>query len=399
MSADILPMLRGLCSDIQLYFDRALLFSLLWLMFYFLDEIFSRLLFRGARHRAMTWRFALILSACIAGFHAAPAIWYKNLFGAVFLASQPSELEWSTYLICIVNMVAVLWVGYAVFGLIQYIFRRCKTANCLRFLPDSPSDDALIKASLEMGISPMCKVWNNVESIAVFGIFSPTMIVPTDFSERYTEHERYYLYLHELAHIRRHDTFFNFCADIWDIVFWIFPPLRWEMRRQREYKELCCDKEVLKQTAVESIRYGELLLREIKAKNNGLLVGFSSQRYIQAKIRLNAAVGNIKGLSHRRISLYLLIGVLLAIQLYTPAPDLIQEKVVVVMSDGSTEVLDWENSEGEAYYQNQEELITSVYTDYGKQNVNQIGLVHPQFIWQGLFGCYMRADCENLLTM
>lgn len=396
MSANILPILRGLYSDVQLWFDRAFLFSLLWLMFYLLDEAVSRLLFRSSRHRAAIWRFALILFACALGFHSAPAVWYKDVFGTVFLSSRSPALTWPTYFIYAIHIITVLWFGHTVFHLLRYIFRRYRTANFLRQLSTSPQDDILIKASQEMEISPICRLWDGAESIAVFGIFKPVMIVPSDFQEHYTNDERYYLYLHELAHIRKYDTIFNFFADIWDIIFWIFPPLRWEMRRQREYRELCCDAEVLKRTAVEPIRYGELLLREIKAGNNSLLVGFSSSRYAQAKMRLNAAVGNIKGLSRKRLLLYLFIGVVLAVQLYTPAPDLREDKIVVVMMDESTEVLDWKNS-GEELYQNKEELIASVYTDYGEQNVKQIGLVRPEFVWQGLFGTYMRSDCEPLL--
>jgi len=80
---------------------------------------------------------------------------------------------------------------------------------------------------------------------AVWGFFRPSILIPSKLKSC-SEERRLVILLHELAHIRRRDTFVQTLAEISRTFYW-FHPLVWLARRAlRREAETACDDEVIR---------------------------------------------------------------------------------------------------------------------------------------------------------
>lgn len=79
----------------------------------------------------------------------------------------------------------------------------------------------------------------------VVGAWSPRIIVPIDFEQRYSESGRQLMMAHEVAHIARWDTRVAALAAGWACIFWFNPLVYWAISRLRFDQELACDAEIL----------------------------------------------------------------------------------------------------------------------------------------------------------
>jgi len=84
-----------------------------------------------------------------------------------------------------------------------------------------------------------------VSGPALFGIFSPVVLIPRDLAGRLAEAEWECIFRHELAHYRRKDIWVNLLAYSLVSAHW-FNPLAWYgLRRMRIDQESACDANVL----------------------------------------------------------------------------------------------------------------------------------------------------------
>lgn len=132
----------------------------------------------------------------------------------------------------------------------------------------------------------------SVASPALHGFIRPRILLPAGLLESFDSDELEYIFLHELAHLRRHDVLLNLLTSIVQAVHW-FNPLVWlSFSRMREERELACDElalAVLRQD--ERPRYGRTILK--------LLESFHSPRAIPALV----GITNHKEQMRRRITM------------------------------------------------------------------------------------------------
>ena len=104
---------------------------------------------------------------------------------------------------------------------------------------------------------------DRVSSPAVYGIFRPKIVLPTDTPE--TDYPM--ILSHERAHIRRGDNLFRLVAFLAVALHW-FNPLAWVfLRLYLSDAEQACDERVLKTLDEEGRRdYARLLLRQAEKK-------------------------------------------------------------------------------------------------------------------------------------
>ena len=97
---------------------------------------------------------------------------------------------------------------------------------------------------------------------AVFGIWNPCLLLPRNILGRLTDDELRFVFLHEMAHVRRQDALLNALFMMTQFLHW-FNPLVWlALHRLRANRELVCDAMVLRITRPEErARYGHLLLK------------------------------------------------------------------------------------------------------------------------------------------
>jgi len=101
-----------------------------------------------------------------------------------------------------------------------------------------------------------------VDSPAVYGLFQKHLLLPLDISKRFLPRELHYIFLHELAHIKRRDLEINWLAAILQVIHWFNPVLWFAFARMRADRELATDALALSRASrTESTPYGETIIK------------------------------------------------------------------------------------------------------------------------------------------
>ncbi len=108
-------------------------------------------------------------------------------------------------------------------------------------------------------------VTDKVASPALFGVVRPRLLMPAGMLETLTTHQLRYVFLHELAHLKRRDIYLGYLMVILQLLHW-FNPLVWlAFARMRAERELACDALVLSTVAPhEAQPYGQTLVDVFK---------------------------------------------------------------------------------------------------------------------------------------
>ncbi|WP_404308654.1 M56 family metallopeptidase [Neorhodopirellula lusitana] len=80
-----------------------------------------------------------------------------------------------------------------------------------------------------------------VEVPAVIGYLRPLVLLPASTVTGLTTAELELILAHELAHVRRHDYFFNLCQTMIEALFFYHPGMWWVSSQIRQERENCCD--------------------------------------------------------------------------------------------------------------------------------------------------------------
>lgn len=123
-----------------------------------------------------------------------------------------------------------------------------------------------------------------IRSAASYGVFKKTILLPADYSSRYSEAELYLLILHEMVHLKNWDTIKLYVLSFAKCWLWILPLFRSQFLQDTE---ILCDNRVMGLKASERDTYGELLVRECSVKNKMHSVAFSNS-YHTIRNRLEA---------------------------------------------------------------------------------------------------------------
>ncbi len=119
--------------------------------------------------------------------------------------------------------------------------------NRERPLTDQKILDLLEDCKSEMGIRTILGIvtTDKVKSPALFGFVRPRLLLPVGMPETLSREELRYVFLHELAHLKRHDIYLGYLSSILQVLHW-FNPLIWlAFYRIRNDRELACDYLVL----------------------------------------------------------------------------------------------------------------------------------------------------------
>ncbi|NQT01579.1 MAG: PD40 domain-containing protein, partial [Planctomycetes bacterium] len=132
-----------------------------------------------------------------------------------------------------------------------------------RPLTDQKILELLEDCKSEMSIRTILGVviTDKVKSPALFGFVRPRLLLPKGMLETLSREELRYVFLHELAHLKRHDIYIGYLASLLQVLHW-FNPLIWlAFYRIRTDRELACDALVLAQThSRESKDYGRTIV-------------------------------------------------------------------------------------------------------------------------------------------
>ncbi len=106
------------------------------------------------------------------------------------------------------------------------------------------------------------KVNQPLTSPMIFGIIRPTLVLPEDFTTRFTKQQQAMMLEHEKVHFLRADNLANVMALVWLALCW-FNPLAWlAYRAFRRSQESACDAKVLQgKTKQDQVAYCQAMLQ------------------------------------------------------------------------------------------------------------------------------------------
>ncbi|HEX8038879.1 MAG TPA: M56 family metallopeptidase [Chryseosolibacter sp.] len=166
--------------------------------------------------------------------HGAGAFAIERLFSLlVQLIQQNMPLIVTAWIAGLILFVARLLSG------VFYTYRLTSSAEPLQ----NEWRDYITTISARLGIRKLITLAQSraITSPIVIGYFKPVILIPVGMLSGLTTEQLETIFLHELAHIKRHDYLVNFIQSVVETVFF-FNPVVWTLseliRREREF---CCD--------------------------------------------------------------------------------------------------------------------------------------------------------------
>lgn len=147
------------------------------------------------------------------------------------------------------HVLVLIWVVSVVVGTLRTAIsfgrvRRMKSRSVP--LASTPGLDVINQLVQRIGYTGKFSV--RVAAVAaplLVGFFRPVLLLPVALANQLTTEEAESVLLHELAHLRRYDHWWNLLQCLIEILFYYHPAVHWIGARIREEREYCCDDWVL----------------------------------------------------------------------------------------------------------------------------------------------------------
>ncbi|HYI08753.1 MAG TPA: M56 family metallopeptidase [Thermoanaerobaculia bacterium] len=134
----------------------------------------------------------------------------------------------------------------------------------------------------------------SIPAPALYGVLRPTLLLPEGFSQTFSVEQLRFVFLHELAHLRRFDVLVNWIAAVVHALHWFNPLVRIAVSRLAEERELACDALALEHLgSSERGAYGGTLLRmldqwRLPPPVPGLVGMTSAHHHVKRRIQMIA---------------------------------------------------------------------------------------------------------------
>ena len=295
-------------------------FGLLWMLVLFLKKVLPQ--------GSAAMRYNLSLSMLIIG------IGWTTIS---FVLRLNSLAEGNLHLVSISNNQVHLWYETAVEYLgmampyISMIYLLCLSFNLVRFsrllhLSHQLKAGGLQKVPVElrlflgemvmhMNISPAVQLWisEKIDTPLIFGWIKPVILLPISAVSQLNTAQLEAILIHELAHIKRNDYFWNIIVTLSEVIFYFNPFARWIIQEIRIERENSCDDRVL-QFPYRPDQYAQALLKleqqRIGSQSQLMLAARGSNRNLllcRVKRMLRLPVSSQEGLGQLKIMTVLAI--------------------------------------------------------------------------------------------
>ena len=140
-------------------------------------------------------------------------------------------------------------------------WRRCQR---LQPLLEPAAVEVLEKCCERLGVwsRPVLVESVEVKSPGLYGLWRPRLLFPKGFTAQFSSADLQFVFLHELAHLKRRDLWLNWVMAVLQVIHW-FNPLVWMgFSRWRADREMACDAMALEAAGQErNLEYGRTILR------------------------------------------------------------------------------------------------------------------------------------------
>jgi beta-lactamase regulating signal transducer with metallopeptidase domain/ankyrin repeat protein len=190
---------------------------------------------------------------------------------ATKIVSSPRSI--SGYPLTAFSSLSVIWFAGAVSLLfltweVNRRFARQVANSPVVTDPDVLALFAATKSELSVSRSIQLIESGQVQSPAIMGLFHPTLLLPANVGKKFDARELRFIFLHELAHLKRGDVIVQALIALLQIFHWFNPVLWFAFRRMRIDREPATDAMVLCRTGEEEKeRYGLMLIKLLEHFN------------------------------------------------------------------------------------------------------------------------------------
>ena len=205
------------------------------------------------QYAAATWKFSGQLATQTQPVDAvASSAWQDSLF--------------ISYVNAFRRYTPVLALLYAA-GLLVLCFKMLRELTLVRhlrrqvMLPDSLLEQRFLELKEQTGIrkTVLLRLSDKVQVPLMLGHLKPIVLLPLSLMSRLDMQQVEAVLLHELAHIKRHDYFWNILQMVMETLLFFNPVAWWLSALIRDEREHCCDDYVLRRTQ-KSLPYAHALL-------------------------------------------------------------------------------------------------------------------------------------------
>ncbi|MGJ8561217.1 MAG: M56 family metallopeptidase [Litorimonas sp.] len=162
-------------------------------------------------------------------------------------------------------LIAIWLIGLVIGSLWVLVRQRRFTRRLARMslAPDAIMRGEIARAARQSGLktAPILRMSLSNDGPMVYGLFRPVIILPTNFTQKFTPAQRHLALLHEMSHVQRGDLWTASAMMAFRLIFWPNPLVHLAWPRFRADQEAACDATVLRLTG-EAARadYAETLL-------------------------------------------------------------------------------------------------------------------------------------------
>lgn len=260
----ILPLLR-LYADTGLgllvwYLDMLVSFLVLFAVVYGAFALVGRLFPAPLGAKPRVWRVPVVFGAVAAGFFLGGDGAVSDVLRNVL---ESLSLIPGVFLMRVAGCVWVLGAAVCLWRAVFGILRVSRAAGRLALCDDAAVLEVLRRAAADAGVAGRgVALRAGAAGGAIFscGLWRACIVVPGDFSARYSPEEQYAILLHECVHVRRRDSFVLLCMAVVGAVLWFDPVVRRALRRMKGDMELFCDWVAVRSRGVSPELYAGLIV-------------------------------------------------------------------------------------------------------------------------------------------
>jgi beta-lactamase regulating signal transducer with metallopeptidase domain len=165
------------------------------------------------------------------------------------------------------SLLSVVWLTGALILLILTVIVNQRFARLVAASPEILDAELLClfdEVKTEFGTHRRIRLIESsqVQSPAIMGLFQPTLLLPVDIRTEFETRELRFIFLHELAHLKRGDLIVQALIAVLQMLHWFNPVLWFAFRRMRIDREPATDALVLSHAGEgEKERYGLMLIK------------------------------------------------------------------------------------------------------------------------------------------
>ncbi len=228
-------------------------------------------------------------------------------------------------------LLLVVWPTGVVIFVLKIL--RQNLGFALRVMRAAPMTDPVVLDALDdckrlLDIDfPILLVENkDIKSPALYGFFRPRLLLPEGLAASFSVAELKYIFMHELAHVKRLDMAANWLMTVLQILHWFNPVIWMGFGRIRADRELACDALVLSRVReTESESYGQTVIKLLESfilppKVSGLVGLLEEKHEMKQRITMIARFKRASQLPLLAGSLVLLLGLVSLTDARVPEP-------------------------------------------------------------------------------